>query len=62
MTKAELLEILKDYSDDSCIEVVHGGAHFDITCVVPYNDNGTIIAELGIFDQKTIPESAKRVI
>lgn len=61
MKKEELLGILKDYPDDACIEVVQGGMHFDIKCVVRYNDKGTVIAELSISDQKTIPESVKRV-
>ena len=60
MTKSELIELLKDYPDDACIEVVKLGTHFDIQCVVRYNDFGTIIAELGIFEQKTIPESVLR--
>lgn len=48
MTKAELLELLKDYPDDTCVEVVRMGEHFDIECVTPYNDHGVPIAELGI--------------
>lgn len=60
MTKTELLEILKDYPDDTCIEVVCMGEHFDVECVVPYNDHGVQIAEFGIFEKKTIPESVSR--
>jgi hypothetical protein len=60
MTKAELLELLKDYPDDTCVEVVRMGEHFDIECVTPYNDHGVPIAELGIFEKKTIPESVRR--
>lgn len=60
MTKAELLEILKDYPDDACIEVVRLGEHFDIECVASYDDHGIQIAELGIFENKTIPESVSR--
>lgn len=56
MTKSELLELLKELPDDTCIEAVQYGVHFDIGCVNRYNDNGTIIAELGIFEPKTKPE------
>jgi hypothetical protein len=62
MTKAELLELLKDYPDDACIEVVHGagGNHYDIGNVVHYNDHGIKIFELSICEPKTIPESVIR--
>lgn len=59
MTKAELIKLLENYSDDAVIEVVQFGAHYDVECVEYYNDCGIQIAELGIFDMKTIPESKK---
>lgn len=60
MTKGELLKQLQGYSDDVILEVVQCGEHYDITCVVPYNDHGIQILELGIYKPKTIPESVKR--
>lgn len=60
MTKSELLSLLKDYPDDACIEVVRYGTHFDVQCVVHYDDYGVQIAELGIFEEKQIPESKLR--
>lgn len=64
MTKAELIEALKDYPDDACIEIVHGagGEHYDISTVVHYNDYGIQIAELAIGEPKTVPESIIRGI
>ncbi|AMM43993.1 hypothetical protein FDG95_gp549 [Pectobacterium phage vB_PcaM_CBB] len=64
MTKAELIEALKDYPDDACIEIVHGsgGNHYDIGKVVHYNDYGIQIAELAISEPKTVPESIIRGI
>lgn len=62
MTKAELFEKLKNYTDDACIEIVHGagGNHYDIGNVVFYNDYGIQIAELVISEPKTVPESIVR--
>lgn len=64
MTKAELIEALKDYPDDACIEVVNGagGNHYDIGKVVHYNDCGIQIAELAIGEPKSVPESIIRGI
>lgn len=60
MTKGELLELLQGYPDDAILEVVQCGEHYDINCVVPYNDHGIRILELGIYKPKTVPESVKR--
>lgn len=60
MTKAELLELLKDYPDDACIEVVNYGTHYDVKNVIHYDDFGVQIAELAITEIKTVPESIAR--
>jgi len=60
MTKSELLELLKDYSDDACIEVVQSAVHYDVQSVQFYNDCGIEIAELSIHKPKEIPESKVR--
>ncbi|AZU98353.1 hypothetical protein SEPL_016 [Salmonella phage SE_PL] len=60
MTKAELIAQLEGYPDDAIMEVVQCGEHYDITCVVPYDDHGVPILELGIYKPKTVPESTKR--
>jgi|AGFS01.1.fsa_nt_gi hypothetical protein len=59
MTKGELLAQLDGYPDDAVIEIVRYGDHYDLNCVVPYDDHGIPILELGISVLKTVPESKK---